>query len=194
MKAASRRLRQIALAMVIQSLPMAAIADGFFGQADFGNEASGGVLSLQRGSLTGNLNATRYEGGKELTASLLYSLPVEGFGLKLGPTFGWQWSDGEDREAHGGARLVIDRYSAASFGSTYFLADLASLNQSWFVLGQMNLDRPGLGLELSRGGSDSYHETTFALRKDLGDSPWALRAGYKFDSEAAFLGFSINTF
>lgn len=194
MKATCRFLAPIALAAALQSFPVTADADGFFGQADLGQEASGGVLSFQRGSLTGNLNATRYDGGKELTASLLYSLPVQGFGLKIGPTFGWQWSDGEDRSSDGGARLVIDRYTPASFGSTYFLADLASLNQSWFVLGQFNLDRPGLGLELSRGGSDSYHETTFALRKDIGNTPWALRAGYKFDSEAAFLGFSLNTF
>lgn len=194
MKATCRSLALIALAATAPILPATALADGFFGQADLGHEASGGVLSVQRGSLTGTLNATRYEGGKELTASLLYSLPVTGFGLKIGPTFGWQWSDGEDREAHGGARLVIDRYRPASFGSTFFLADLSSLNQSWFLLVQMNLDRPGLGIELSRGGSDSYHETTLAIRKDIADSPWALRAGYKFDTEAAFLGVSINTF
>ena len=49
-------------------------------------------------------------------------------------------------------------------------------------------------MELSRGGSDDYTETTLAVSRRIEGSPISLRAGWRFDGEEAFLGFSVNTF
>jgi hypothetical protein len=51
-----------------------------------------------------------------------------------------------------------------------------------------------MGIELSRGGSKTYHETTLALQKSLSGDPVSLRLGYKLSSDKVFAGFSINTF
>ena len=49
-------------------------------------------------------------------------------------------------------------------------------------------------MELSRGGSDSYRETTLAFQKRIADGPLSVRLGYKLTSDEVFAGFSINTF
>lgn len=172
-----------------------AAADGFFLQADSGNATQGGVVSFQRGKLTYGANFTLYDGGKEFFASVTYAAQLGNLALlKFGPAVGKEWSDDGSDDVKVGARLSLERYQTTAFGSAYGLVDLGTVNSSWFILAQLNLDAVNGGVEVSRGGSDNYRETTIALRKDLGDSPYSLRAGYKFDSEEVFVGFSVNTF
>ena len=90
--------------------------------------------------------------------------------------------------------MALDRWNATSFGSTYFLGEASTPHHSWFLLSQITFASSGVGVELSRGGSDNYHETTIALQRKLGEGPVSLRIGYKLSSEELFAGFSINTF
>lgn len=113
---------------------------------------------------------------------------------RVGPTFGFDDPDDQARDYQAGALISLERYMPTAFGGVFGMAQASSINHGWFILGQVNFARTGLGFELSRGGSDSYHETTFAIQKKLGDSPTSLRAGYKLDSGEAFMGMSFNTF
>ncbi|MDS9470016.1 hypothetical protein RGQ15_20915 [Paracoccus sp. MBLB3053] len=192
-----QHLRLLAPAITVLAFQPAgpAVADGFFLQSDIGSDTRGGVVALQRGPLTFGANSTDYEGGKELYASVTYALQLGNVGvLKFGPTMGKTWQDEGDDDVRTGGKVSIERYTPLEFGSVYGLVDLNSVNNSWFVLGQLNSNALNAGIDLSRGGSDNYTETTLAFRKGFRDSPFSLRAGYKFDSDEAFLGFSINTF
>ncbi|MBB1492843.1 hypothetical protein H5395_15190 [Paracoccus sp. MC1854] len=190
-----RHLGAIAVAAIAVFCATPAAADGFFLQSDIGSDTQGGVVNVQRGNLSFGANFTRYEGGKELFTSVLHAVQLGDVAvLKYGPTVGKEWDDDGDDDVRLGGRVSIERYMPTSFGSAYGLINLATVNSSWFVLAQANIQALNGGVELSRGGSDNYHETTVAFRKGFGDSPFSLRAGYKFDSEEAFLGFSLNTF
>lgn len=190
-----RHFQAAALAAMAALCAAPAAADGFFLQSDIGRETQGGVVNLQQGNLSFGANFTRYEGGKEIFVSVLHAVQWGDVAVfKFGPTVGKEWDDNGDDDVRLGGRLSIEKYLPTSFGSAYGLINLGTVNSSWFVLAQANVQALNGGVELSRGGSHNYHETTIAFRKGIGDSPFSLRAGYKFDSEEAFLGFSINTF
>jgi len=191
----NRALGAIAVAAVAALCAGPVSAEGFFLQSDIGSDTQGGVVNVQRGNLSFGANFTWYEGGKELFTSVLHTLPWGNLAvLKFGPTVGKEWDDDGNDDVRLGGRLSIEKYQPTSFGSAYGLINLATVNSSWFVLAQANVLALNGGVELSRGGSDNYQETTVAFRKGFGESPFSLRAGYKFDSEEVFLGFSINTF
>ena len=184
-------------ALLCLAIAPAAQADGYFLQADGGRETRGGVVAIQRGALTFGANASVYDGGKELYASLAYALPLGDVAvMKFGPTIGKTWEDdpAKDDELHAGGKISLERYGATEFGGIYGLAEIGSINNAWFLLAQIDHHALNAGIGLSRAGSDNYTETTLALRKGFRDSPFSLRAGYKFDSDEAFIGFAINTF
>ena len=186
------RFRQ---ALLVFLLAGPAYADGEFLQLDIGRENQGAVASMVRGPLSFGLNYTDYDSGRIASLNVKYALPLNSpFTVRIGPSVAYQRDDGDQSRVRAGLGLVVERYSPTPFGSTFLLADLNTINQSWFVLGQVTFAPSNFGLELSRGGSNTYHETTLALQKRLTDSPVSLRLGYRFSSREAFAGFSVNTF
>ncbi len=170
-------------------------ADGYFLQADVGDETQSLVATAATGALNFGLNLSNYDDGSSAVTSLTYALPLDDVAvLKLGPSVGVLHENGTWESPELGAKLSLERYLGTSFGSVYGLAEFNSIDNAWFLLGQLTFQQPGLSLELSRGGSDSYHETTVAVQKKLSDGPMSLRAGYKLSSEEFFIGFNINTF
>lgn len=186
-------LRHLTAAALILSLwsSLAAHADGTFFQLDVGASTQTVVGSVTRGNFSLEANASHYEDGHNANLAATYGLPVFGGAtVKVGPSLGW--SDEDDLEL--GAKLSVQRYVPTSFGGAYVLADANSVNRSWFLLAQLSHAPSGFGVELSRGGSDSYRETTLVAQKRIGQGPFSLRTGYKFDADEIFAGFSINTF
>ena len=176
-------------------LAQTAAADGYFLQGDAGARTQSVVASATRGSLNYGLNLSNYEDGHSGAISLTYGLPLADIAvMKVGPTIGFQHEQDEGDDTQAGLKLSLERYTPTSFGSTYLLADVSSVHQSWFLLGQLTFAPGNFGVELSRGGSDSYHETTLAFQKRIADGPLSVRAGYKLTSDEVFAGFSINTF
>ena len=176
-------------------LAQAAAADGYFLQGDAGARTQSVVASASRGSLNYGMNLSNYEDGHSGAISLTYALPLADVAvMKVGPTIGFQHEQDKGDDVQAGLKLSLERYRPTSFGSTYLLADLSSVHQSWFLLGQMTFAPGNFGVELSRGGSDSYRETTLAFQKRIADGPLSVRLGYKLTSDEVFAGFSINTF
>lgn len=177
-----------------QALPAA--ADGEFLQADIGGDTQSAVATVVRGSVSYGLNFSKYEDGRSGAASVTYALPIDAPAtLRLGPSLGFQDDDDDEgTEVTVGLRLVAERYVPADFGSAYLLGDFSTVNRSWFLLGQLTYAPGDIGIELSRGGSETYHETTLAVQKRLTGSPVSLRIGYRISSDELFAGFSINTF
>ena len=114
--------------------------------------------------------------------------------LKIGPSIGVLRENGTLQKPELGAKLSLDWYAATSFGSVYGLTELNSIDNAWFFLAQLTLQQPGVSFELSRGGSDSYRDTTIVVQKKLSDRQMSLRLGYKLSSKEIFIGFNINTF
>lgn len=176
------------------ALPAAA-ADGAFLQTDVSGRTQSFVASVSRGDLSYGLNLSNYADGRSGAVNAAVAFPVEGVAtVRLGPTIGFKRDDDGERDVEAGARMAIERWTATSFGSTYVLADASTVHRAWFLLGQVTFAPSNWGIELSRGGSDDYHETTLAVQRRIGDGPVSLRLGYKISSEELFAGFSINTF
>ncbi|MFN3525155.1 MAG: hypothetical protein ACK4YU_03620 [Paracoccus sp. (in: a-proteobacteria)] len=173
-----------------------AMADGYFLQADVGGRNQTAVATASRDALSYGLSISDYDGGRSGAVSLTYALPpVRGAVVKLGPTVGLRRTDDDSgTDVTPGVKATVERYTPTSFGATYLLADVSSVHRSWFVLGQVSFAPANIGLELSRGGSDDYRETTLAMQKRLSDTPFSLRLGYKLSSDELFAGFSVNTF
>ncbi|TJZ79861.1 hypothetical protein [Paracoccus hibiscisoli] len=181
--------------LAVTTVSPAAAADGYFLQADIGGQTQGVVASASRGDLSFGLNLSDYEGGRLGTLNATYAFALPGTAtLRAGPTIGFTRDDGGNRETEFGIRSSFDRWSATSFGSTYFLGEASTPQRSWFLLSQVTLAPSNIGIELSRGGSENYRETTLAVQRRVGAGPVSLRLGYKLSSEELFAGFSINTF
>lgn len=182
-----------ALSLALASPAVA--ADGYFLQVDVGGQTQSVVASASRGQLSFGLNLSGYESGRSgaISAAYAFALPAAAT-LRVGPTVGFTRDDDGSDDTEAGARLAIDRWSATGFGSSYVLVEASTPQRSWFLLSQLTFAPANIGIELSRGGSDTYHETTLALQRRIGDGPVSLRVGYKLSSEELFAGFSINTF
>lgn len=178
-----------ALALVLAS-GSAAVADGTFLQVDLSGQTQTLVASGVWGRFGAEVVASKYEGGHDTGAALSFGIPLGSATLRLGPSIGWS----DDKGTQTGGKVALENYTATGFGGIYALGFYNTVDDAWFLLGQVSHASSGFGLELSRGGSDNYHESTVALQKRLGGGDLSLRGGYKFDSEEAFVGFSINTF
>ncbi len=197
------RLRQptssvLALLIAFASFSGSARADGTFLQFDLADDARSAVLSVERDPFTFGAAYNDYDGGKSYGVSANYRLSATTEGaplnLKLGPSFGVVKDDGAPAETQAGLRMVADKYVSTDFGGLYFLAEVNTIDRAWFLLGKAILAEPKLAVELSRGASDTYSETTLAASRRIGDGPVSLRVGYRFEDEAFFAGISINTF
>ncbi len=173
-----------------------ACADGSFFQADLSDTTSGVTVSIGRGPLTYGGSAVKYDGGYALGFNATYKVPFrsELVTVRVGPSLGTAHDGDQPGPVDLGVKIVAERYMPTKFGSLYLLADLNSIDQSWFVLSQIGFAQPGVAIELSHGESATYAETSIAIAKRLTGSPVSLRIGYRFDSAAIFAGLTINTF
>lgn len=169
-------------------------ADGVFVQSDIGIQDQTFVATTASGPLNFSFNLSAYEDGQLAVLGVSHAFDLESFGtLKVGPTLGFKQEDGAADQTELGVRLALERFAPTSFGSVFGLVDVGSIDRSWFLLGQVNLHE-GLGFEISRGGSDTYTETTFAIQHQPEDGPLRLRLGYRFENREIFVGLSFNTF
>lgn len=181
-----------AAALVLTAVP--ALADGTFVQIEQAKSTSGAVLAVNRDRLTYGGVVSHWDGGSSVVASALYGFDTPfGASFKVGPALGGVFKDGEEDDYELGLRASLDRWMPTSWGSFYYLAEVNSIDNSWFLLASTGWGDSGFNTELSTGGSDSYSDTTLAVSKQY-DGPVSLRVGYRFESEEYFIGFSINTF
>lgn len=146
-------------------LAQAAAAEGYFLQGDPGARTQSVVASANRGSLNYGMNLSNYEDGHSGAISLTYGRSLADVAVvKVGPTIGFQHEQDKGDDVQAGLKLLLERYTPTSFGSIYLLADASSVHQSWFLLGQVTFAPGNFGVELSRGGSDSYRETTWPFK------------------------------
>lgn len=170
-------------------------ADGYFLQADAGQQTQGLVATMAQGAWNYGLNVANYEDGTSVSTSIAYAFPVGDIAvMKVGPSLGFQREAGTWSSPEPGIKFSVERFTPTAFGGAFTLAEVNTVDSAWFLLGQLSWQATGLGLELSRGGSDSYRETTLAVSKRLSDGPVNFRFGYKLSSDEVFFGFNINTF
>lgn len=194
----ARRFLRCALGLMLLAGPAA--ADGEFLQFDLSEKTTVGVASIARDAFSFGGAYVDYDGGRSLVLHALYAVPLgEGSSpttVRIGPSLGFIDEDvvsgGPDAEL--GLKLAVERYQPTAFGGLFLLADMNTIDSAWFALAQAQLSGPGISVELSAGGSDSYEETTLAVSRRFGTSPVSLRAGYRFDADELFLGLSYNTF
>ncbi len=149
----SRKLLASSTAFLCSAL--SAQADGYILQADAGKETQGLVAAYARGAVNYGFNFSEYEDGRSIVASVTYAFPLGDVATaKFGPSLGTQREVGGWSDAELGVKLSLERYTATSFGGVFTLAKLNTIDNAWFFLGQLSLDRSGYGIELSRGGSD----------------------------------------
>lgn len=181
----------MAAALVGQAAP--ARADGEFLQLDVSRSTSVAVLSVARDPYS--VATSLVDDGEDRRLALTGSRALllgAGWTARLGPTVALtRDDDGTDTEA--GVALAVERYTPTSFGSLYLLGEASSIDRSWFVTAQAGFAR-GWGLELSRGGSRTYDETSLAVTRRLSGTSVSLRGGYRLDAGDVFVGLSVNTF
>lgn len=192
----SEVLRTIGLGVALSLPASIAQADGNYFQLDVARSTSSATASLGRGPFTFGAGAVRYDGGRTYGLSATWQLPLDTSvaTIKVGPALGLTRDESSDESPELGLKVVAERYIPTDFGSVFLLADLNSIDSSWFVLAQFGLAAPDLAVELSHGESDTYSETSVALSRRLQDGPVSLRLGYRLESKEAFAGISINTF
>lgn len=174
--------------------PLAALADGTFVQIEQANTTAGAVLAVTRDRLNYGGVVSHWDGGYSVVGSVLYGFDTPfGANFKVGPALGGVYNDGEEDEYEIGVRASLDRWMPTDWGSFYYLAEVSSIDNSWFLLASSGWGDSGFGTEVSTGGSDSYSETTLAVSKHY-DGPVSLRVGYRFEAAEYFIGFSVNTF
>ena len=193
MRSAVFDLAAIGLASLYLAGP--AMADGEFAQVDVSSETVGIVLSVGRGNWTTDLSYFEYNEGWAKALSLRHPLPIAGpLTLKLGPTVSVRYENATGRISEDvGVRFSAERYQPTDFGSLYVLGELGSVDNASFALAQVGF-KSGFAIEMSAGGSDSYSEKTIGFSQRINGGPYSVRAGYRFETKAAFLGFSFNTF
>lgn len=182
----------LSIIMPLSAAPAA--ADATFLQLDAGRVNQGLVASVATGNLGFSLGVSRYVDGRSAVLAATYGFDLGDVGmLKIGPALLVRQDDAAPTESQIGARLSLERYVATEFGGIFGLAEIGSIDDSWFLLGNVTL-HGGLGIELSRGGSDTYTETTIALQQQLGNGPVRLRLGYRVEEQEVFIGVSYSTF
>lgn len=138
----SRKLLAGCTALLCSALP--AQADGYILQADAGKETQGLVAAYARGAVNYGLNFSEYEDGRSIVTSVTYAFPLGDVATaKFGPSVGTQREIGGWSDAELGVKLSIERYTATSFGGVFTLAELNSIENAWFFLGQLSWDKSG---------------------------------------------------
>jgi hypothetical protein len=172
------------------------LADGEYWGVDISESTQGGVLAASRGNWNFGAGYTDYGDGVSASLSLTRTLPwtlgIEGLSMSAGPALGF--GGGDLSEAELGLNVGIQRYIAFDWGAVFLQASGGTNRKNYFTQAQLTLADPGLTFAISRGASLDYEETSLSVSKQLGDGPVSLRAGYRFNAEEFFVGFSVNTF
>ena len=186
----------LATVLVVALRPATGLADGEFWAIDVSESTRGGVLSASRGEFNFGASVTDYgEGvsaGLSLTRRIPLSFGIDGLTLSAGPALGF--GGGDLSEVELGLTASLQRFVPTEWGSYFLQASVGTINRNFFLQAQATFAEPSLTVGLSRGGSTEYDETSLSISKQLGDGPVSLRAGYRFQAEEFFVGFSVNTF
>lgn len=176
--------------------PASAHADGEYWGIDVSESSRDGVLSATRGEFTFGANVTDYGDGVSAGLSLTRRIPldfgIEGLTLSAGPAVGF--GGGDLSEVEFGVTASAQRFVPTDWGSYFLQASVGTIDRSYFFQAQTTFAGPDITMGLSQGGSTEYEETGLSISKRLGDGPVSLRAGYRFQAEELFVGFSVNTF
>lgn len=167
-------------------------ADGEFFQFDLGQDTSTVVMSVERGRMAYGLTFSDYTGPEDLNLSVSYKFtlgtPVT---FRAGPAVQYEGLD----TWKGGLRLVAEHYRPTGFGSVFLLGEYSTIDNAYFTLAAFGFRQPGVTVELSHlGDDDGFRDTVVALAARLPGTPASLRAGYKIETDEAFVGISVNTF
>jgi hypothetical protein len=177
-------------------VPTAVLADGEYWSIDISQSSRNGVLSAARGELTFGASVTDYGDGVSAGLSLSRRIPtdlgIEGLTLSAGPALGL--GGGDLSELQLGLTASAQRYVVTDWGAYFLQASAGTIDRNFFLQAQATINGPDLTIALSRGGSTEYDETTLSISRPMGDGPVSLRAGYRFQAEEVFIGFSVNTF
>ncbi|EYD76381.1 hypothetical protein Rumeso_02045 [Rubellimicrobium mesophilum DSM 19309] len=154
------------------------------------------MLAASRGNWNFGAGYTVYGDGVSASLSLTRTLPwtfgVEGLSMSAGPALGF--GGGDLSEVELGLNVGIQRYIAFDWGAVFLQASAGTNRKNYFTQAQLTLADPGLTFAISRGASLDYEETSLSVSKQLGDGPVSIRAGYRFNADEVFVGFSVNTF
>ena len=187
---------KLILASALSLLPAMVWADGEYWGVDVSESTQGGVLAASRGDWNFGAGYTDYGDGVSASLSLTRTLPwtfgIEGLSMSAGPALGF--GGGDLSEVELGLNVGIQRYIAFDWGAVFLQASAGTNRQNYFTQAQLTLSDPGITFAVSRGASLDYEETSLSVSKQLGDGPVSLRAGYRFNAEEFFVGFSVNTF
>ncbi|MFN4099506.1 MAG: hypothetical protein ACK4GT_06990 [Pararhodobacter sp.] len=191
-KVARGALRGAALAVAASVLSLSpAAADGEFLQFDFAPDASSLTATMRRDRLTFSLGWSEFSTGQAASLWASYGIPVGEGWLRIGPSLRVDNAGETDI----GIRAGLEHFSMAGRRTFFLLAEANSIQGEYQALAQIGDQPTGLAAEVSfQGNRTGFRERTLAVSYRLGDGPARLRAGYRFNSGQAFIGFSINTF
>ncbi|SER48793.1 hypothetical protein SAMN04490244_101233 [Tranquillimonas rosea] len=196
MSIAKVRISSVLVLLALASHPSDSQADGSFWQVDLAPGSVSAVASVVRGDLTYGAVYSNTDGSAAAIASVGYAFPLRDWAtVKFGPSLGATRDEGEPLDdVEPGLKATVDRYAPTEFGALYLLAEVNTIDRSWFALAQASFGSEGFSAEISRGGSDTYDEASLAFNKRIEEAPLSLRAGYRFFAREVFVGFSVNTF
>lgn len=170
-------------------------ADGAFLQAEVGRDTGGIVASQTRGAWSGSAIWTRYDGGDSVGLSLTRDVASwQGVAIKAGPSLAWIDDDESGSSVQPGVKVSVDRWTGFDTFGLFTLAEINTADHGWYLSAQASHFSSGYAVEIARGGSDTYQDTTIALRKRLGEGNLSARIGAKLDSGDVFVGLTLNTF
>ena len=165
-------------------------ADGTFFQLDLASETSDVVFAGTRGKFSYGANYSSYDSGwnagLQVTRDFVFPDVAT---VKVGPSLGITDDDDVDL----GLKIIVERYAPTEFGFVFLSGQYNTIQNDWFALAQFGNGK-GVSIDLTAGGSDTYSEQSAALNYRLGTGPTSLRAGYRFDAQEVFVGFSVNTY
>ena len=168
-----------------------AAADGIYLSFDQSLDDRMAVISADRGSLTFAAAAGEDEYERWGKLALMQSWTVAGARLKLGPSLRASSLDGIDI----GLRLGADRYTDRKTWGQFWMVEYDSIQHAGLALASVNHSRTGLGVEESvyREAGDPIAPTVMGSWTRPGQ-PIALRSGWRFKDEEAFIGLSFSRF
>lgn len=169
---------------------MQVIADGEFFLLEWSETSTIAASSIGRSRLTYGGTFVETDDTVSLAARFTYAFAFGDATLKAGPEFEVSLHEGD---AEAGVILSLERWTATSFGSVYWLIESHSIDDAAFATVQFGFS-DSWGVELTHAWSNSYEETALIAQKRLADGPWSLRLGYHFSREEMSAGVSYNSY
>lgn len=169
-------------------------ADGEFLQFDVSPTTANGVFSVERGRLSYAFSYSDYVGSSDLNASVTYKFVVGEAApvtFRFGPAVQYERLS----TLKVGLRAVAEHYRPTSFGHVFLLGEVTSIDLGYFGLATVGFTKPDIDFDfVVQGDNAGYSDQSIAATFGIGATGARLRAGYRFQSKEAFLGFSVNSF